>query len=212
VSQQINLYNPVFERKRDLLSLPGAMTAWSLAVGVVVMALVAMAVRTSDLERTLAQLSAEREATQADMARLSAQLAARKPASDLAAEVQRLESALASRKEVMSRLRAGAIGDTHGFSEHLRAFTRQSFDGLKLTGLRVANAGQVIVIEGRARRPEMVPKYLQRLSREEVMRGHAFAELEMHRQKSDKRGAPEQYIEFRLSTLLPDRTAARDAQ
>jgi len=212
VSQPINLYNPVFERKRDLLSLPGAIAAWSLAVGVVVLALVAMAARTSDLERTLAQLSAEREAAQADMTRLSAQLAARKPASDLAAEAQRLEAALSSRKEVMSTLQAGAIGDTHGFSEHLRAFTRQSFNGLRLTGLRVANAGQVIVIEGRARRPEMVPNYLQRLSREAVMRGHAFAELEMRRRKSNERGAPEQYIEFRLSTLPPSRTAAEDAQ
>ena len=212
MSQQINLYNPLFERKRDLLSLPGAIALWSLAVGVVVVALVAMAVRTSDLERTLAQLSAEREATHADMTRLSSQLAARKPASDLAAEEQRLEAALSSRKEVMSALQAGAIGDTHGFSEHLRAFTRQSFNGLRLTGLKIANAGRVIVIEGHARRPEMVPNYLQRLSREEVMRGHAFAELEMYRQKTSERGAPEQYIEFRLSTLSPSRTTAKDAQ
>ena len=212
MSQQINLYDPVFERKRDLLSLPGAVAAWSLAVGILVVALMAMEVRTRDLEHTLSQLLAEREATQAEMMRLATQLAARKPASDLVAETQRLEAALSSRKGVMSTLEAGAIGDTNGFSEHLRAFTRQSFNGLKLTELRVANAGQLIVVEGRARHPEMVPNYLQRLSREEVMRGRAFAELEMRQQKSNDRGAPEQYIEFRLSTLPQSRTVAKDPQ
>jgi len=48
-----------------------------------------------------------------------------------------------------------------------------------------------------------VPSYLQRLNREEVMQGHAFAELEMRRpdSKGGAAGAEATYIEFRLSTL-----------
>jgi len=203
VSQQINLYNPVLERKRDLLSFPGAVSAWGLAAAVVLIVMLAMVVRTSNLEHNLAQATAERDSAQSEMNRLAGQLAARKPNPGLAAEVARLEQGVASRMEVMSTLQAGVIGDTHGFSKHLAAFARQSFSGLWLTGLKVASAGQDVVIEGRAIRPELVPSYLQRLNREEVMQGHAFAELEMRRPDSQDKTAraDAKYIEFRLSTL-----------
>lgn len=212
MSQQINLYNPAFETKRDWLSLRGAVVAWSLAIGVVVLALAFVGMRTSGLESTLAQLESERDATQADMTRLAAQLANRKAAPELAAEVRRLEVALSSRKAVMSSLGSGATGVTRFLSEYLAAFTRQSFKGLSLTGLRISNAGHDVVLEGRAQRPELVAQYLQRLNREEVMRGHAFADLEMRRPEFARQTAYEQYIEFRLSTLPPRRTSARDAQ
>jgi hypothetical protein len=212
VSQQINLYNPAFEYKRDLLSLQGAVVAWSLAIAVVVLSLAFVGVRIGGLESTLAQLESERDATQADMTRLAAQLANRKPAPELAAEVQRLEVALSSRKAVMSSLGSGATGVTRFLSEYLAAFTRQSVNGLSLTGLRISNAGEDVVLEGRAQRPELVPEYLQRLNREEVMRGHAFADLEMRRPGFAGQTAHEQYIEFRLSTLPARRTNAKGAQ
>lgn len=212
MSQQINLYNPAFEHKRDLLSLSGVVAAWILAIGVVVLALLATAVRTNSLEQTRAQLAAERDATRADMMRLAAQLSTRKPTPDLAAEVQQLEVALASRKEAMSALRSGAIGNMRALSEYLMAFTRQSFAGLRLTGVRITNVGPEVVLEGRARRPELVPEYLQRLNREEVMRGHAFAELEMRRPKSTAKAAREPQIEFRLSSLQRRWTTVKDAQ
>ena len=205
MSQQINLYNPAFERKRDLLSFPGAVTAWGAALGLVIVVMLGMTLRSSNLEHKLAQTAAERDAAQADMTRLAGQLAARTGNPELAAKVQRLEAALASRKEVMSTLQGGVIGDTRGFSAHLTAFARQSFSGLWLTGLRVANAGQDVEIEGRAMRPELVPTYLRRLNREEVMRGHAFAELELRRPESTDPAVQAQasYIEFRISTLRP---------
>ncbi|KPK33764.1 MAG: hypothetical protein AMJ66_05000 [Betaproteobacteria bacterium SG8_40] len=203
MSQQINLYNPAFEHKRDLLSLSGATAAWSLAAGLVIVVMLVMSMRTSNLESELARASAERDAALSEMNRLSGQLASRKSDTRLAAEVAQLEAEVSSRKEVMSTLQGGVIGDTTGFSQHLSAFARQSFSGLWLTGLKVSGAGQHVVLEGRAIRPELVPSYLQRLNREEVMQGHAFAELEMRRpdSKSNPAGADAAYIEFRLSTL-----------
>jgi hypothetical protein len=215
VSQQINLYNPAFERKRDLLSLPGLVMVWMIAFGVVLVVVLAMMVRASNLEHDLAHASAERDAAQMEMTRLAGQLASRKPDPGLAAEVARLEQAVSGRQEVMSTLQAGVIGDMHGFSAHLTAFARQSFSGLWLTGLKVASAGQDVVLEGRAIRPELVPSYLQRLNGEKVMRGHAFAELEMHRLESKEKsgGTDANYIEFRLSTLpIDDADTTRGAR
>lgn len=204
MSQQINLYNVAFEPKRDFSSLSGLAAAWGIAVLVVLVAMLAMAIRTSNVKHNLMQESQARVAAQAEMTRLASRLSARKPDPGLAAELAQLEDGLASRTEVMNTLDAGVIGDMQGFSGYLEAFARQSFSGLWLTGLKVASAGQDVVLEGRAVRPELVPGYLKRLNREEVMQGHSFAELEMRRPDSNeanKQRAQAKYVEFRLSTL-----------
>lgn len=210
MSQQINLYNPAFERKRDLLTLPGSAAAWAIALAVAVVAVVAMDVRTGNLEHQLKQTIAEREAAQADMAKLAGQLAARKPDPALATQIQKLEQGVASRKEVMSTLQGGVIGNTQGFSGHLQAFARQSLAGLWLTGLKVAGAGQDVVLEGRATSPDLVPAYLRRLNREEIMQGHVFAELEIRRPDKETDVPPRamQFIEFRLATSPAPATTA----
>jgi hypothetical protein len=213
LSQQINLYNEAFARKRDLSSLSGLATAWGIAALVVIVALLTTAVRTSNVRHNLMQESQVRDAAQTEMTRLASQLTARKSDPGLAAELVRLENGIASREEVMSTLHAGVIGDMQGFSEYLEAFARQSFSGLWLTGLKVASAGQDVVLEGRALRPELVPDYLQRLNREKVMQGHSFAELEMSRpdsKEANKWQARPNYVEFRLSTLIT--VASQDSQ
>jgi hypothetical protein len=204
LSQQINLYNAAFAPKRDFSSLSSLAAAWGIAVLVVVVAMLALAVRTSNVKHNLAQESQARATAQAEMTRLASRLAARKSDPALAAKLASLEDGLASRREVMSTLDTGVIGDMQGFSGYLEAFARQSFSGLWLTGLKVASAGQDVVLEGRAVRPELVPGYLKRLNHEEVMQGHSFAELEMRRPDSNetnKQQSQAKYVEFRLSTL-----------
>jgi Tfp pilus assembly protein PilN len=206
VSQQINLYNPAFERKREVLSLPGLVVAWGAAVLLVAISAIIGAVRVSVLGAELREESAARTTAQAEVSRLSAQIAGRKRDASLVAEAARLEAELAGRDEVMTTLRGGIIGNTDGFSAYLRAFARQSFDGIWLTGFSLTGRGQDVSLEGRALRPELVPDYVRRLNREAVLKGHAFAELQMQRpdvKRSEDDGAPLAFIEFRLATLPP---------
>lgn len=202
--QQLNLYNAAFENKRELLSLPGLAVAWGGAIVLVVAVLVVMGMRTSDVEQQLARDSSERTTAQAQLTQLTTQVAARKLNPTLAEELANLDADLASRKQVMRTLGDGLIGDTKGFSEHLKAFARQSFDGLWLTGLSMTNAGRDIVVEGRTLAPDSVPGYVQRLNRELVMRGHAFSDLQMSRpeeKSADKAESSPAFIEFRLATV-----------
>ena len=121
------------------------------------------------------------------------------------------ESEISGRDEVMAVLKGGALGDTRGFSEHLRAFARQSFEGVWLTGLHIAARGQDVALEGRALRAEQVPGYLRRLNSESVMQGHPFSELLMQAPAADpgdKSGGRPSYIEFRLATK-PETPAAK---
>lgn len=204
MSQQINLYNPALERKRDPLSLQGLTVAWSSAIALVVIAAAVGGFRVSALQAELEKESAARSRAQAEMSRLSAQFAARSRDAALAAEMARLEAEVAGRTEVMQTLRGGIIGNTDGFSAYLRAFARQSFEGMWLTGFTLAGAGQDVELEGRALRPELVPDYVQRLNREAVLKGHAFSELQMRRPEARSADAGEEglpFIEFRLATV-----------
>ncbi len=204
MSQQINLYNAEFARKRDFTSLSGVATAWGLALLIAVAAVFTAMARVDSVKRELQLESHARGVAQAQMTSLASQLSARRPDADLAAELARLKAGFASRNEVMRTLHAGVIGDIHGFSGHFEAFARQTLKGLWLTRLKVSTAGPEVVLEGRATEPELVPGYVKRLNQEDVMQGHAFSQLEMRRPDSgsgNTQRRQSKYIDFRLSTL-----------
>jgi hypothetical protein len=203
VPQQINLFNPAFLDKRGPLSLKAALMGW-LAVALLSFAFAGYAgMRNRQLAQQEREMTAKVTEVQAEMQRLAGQVAGRKQDPQIAAEIARLESEIRGRDEVMAVLKGGALGDTRGFSEHLRAFARQSFEGVWLTGLHIAARGQDVALEGRALRAEQVPGYLRRLNSESVMQGHPFSELLMQAPAADpgdKSGGRPPYIEFRLAT------------
>lgn len=201
--QQINLYNPAFKEQRALLSLKGAVAGWVVVVALAaaVAAYQSFSLRNAQSrERALAQQVA---ALQADAQRLGSELAARKRDPKITEEVGRLEAEVKGRQEVMDVLRAGGLGDTRGFSDHLKAFARQSFDGVWLTGLSIASSGRDVTIEGRAVQAGFVPGYLKRLNGEPAMQGHPFSELLIQEPAPDpaaKNAVRPNYVEFKLTT------------
>ena len=140
---------------------------------------------------------------QVQMQQLAGQVSSQKMDPGIATEIARLQSDVAGRDAAIAVLKSGSLGDTRGFSEHLSAFSRQSFEGVWLTGLQIAASGQDIALEGRALSAEHVPDYLRRLNTESAMQGHPFSELMMQVpavDPKDKSGAQAPYIEFRLAT------------
>jgi hypothetical protein len=212
VSQQINLYNPalapkvqVLSGRRLVLALAAAIAGCLLVWGVAGMD----AARLARAERVQAAQLAQ---LQAEMTSLTQQVAARKPSAQLQGELQNLEALLSARNEVMALLASGRLGDTRGVSEYLRAFARQTTEGLWLTGLSIAQAGRDIVIQGRTRDADLVPVYLQKLRRETALRGHGFESLSVFQPQppAGAVSAPPDYLEFRMATSEHD--SATDAR
>jgi hypothetical protein len=136
--------------------------------------------------------------------KLTGQAAARKPDAALEAEIAKLEGELAQARESMSAIKGGAFGTQQGFAEYLSAFSRQSVDGLWLTGFSISGGGD-IELRGRTLRPELVPSYIQRLNREPALAGRSFARFEMTRPAepaADKSKGPQpaRFLEFSLAT------------
>ena len=179
MSQQINLFNPIFLQRKKYFSANNMALALALvllgALAVAGYASMQVAQLTEDSRNTAAQVAL----AQAELAKVSAEYGVRPRSAALQAEVQNAESELRSLQQISDILKTGDFGDTRGYAEYLRAFARQSIDGLWLTGLSIQGAGNEIALHGRAMRPELVPVYIGRLKNEAILKGKSFAALEM---------------------------------
>jgi Tfp pilus assembly protein PilN len=208
MSQQINLFNPVFLKQKKYFSAIAMLQALGLlALGSALLAAYA-SYQASDMRDEAEVTAKQLETAQAQLARAKAEYAPRQKSQVLETQVQKAEAELQSLKQVFDVLQKGDIGNTKGYSEYLRAFSRQTIDGVWLTGLSLVGAGNEIGVQGRALQPELVPAYMTRLKREPVMQGKSFGTLEMQVPQIDQvakggPGAAKQpglagYIEFHL--------------
>src|SRR5258705_3434338 len=210
--QQINLYNPAFEAKRALMSLKGA-----AAARVVIAALVAVfagyqVISLRLIEQQERELARQVATAQTDAQRLGREMASRHHDPRITEEVTRLEGEVRGRQEVMTMLGSGGLGDTRGVSDHLKAFARQSFEGVWLIRLSIATAGRDVSVEGRALQAAYVPSYLKRLNGEVAMQGHPFSELVIQEPAPDpaaKNPVRPNYVEFKLTTKPVAAAAAK---
>lgn len=203
MSQQINLLNPDFRRKRELFT--ALMLARVLAVLLVAMGGLYghYANEARKLAEGVKQNAASLESERARLVAVLAKHAPRAKSEALEKRVTELEERLKGEEAVLEVLRSGSLGNTQGYSDYLRAFARQTVSGLWLTEFTITGAGMDMAIGGRTLRPDLVPQYIQRLNQEAVTQGRAFAALEMQQPKeqpatADQPARVPNYLEFRL--------------
>jgi hypothetical protein len=204
MSQQINLYNPLFLRKEKYFSVRTMLQSLGLiALGLLALYAYAL-VQTRELDRAAGEYSQQLGAQREQFVRLSGQGSSKL----LQAEVTRLETARAARRGMLDALQGGELGNTDGFSRYFAAFGRRPMRGVWLTGFSVGESGNELRIRGRVLYPDLVPAYLKALNNEEVMRGRQVVELKLAaRDESAARGAqaapgPARFVEFDLSAPL----------
>lgn len=179
MSQQINLYNPLFLKKEKLFSA----RAMSQALGLVALGLAGIyaysAMQAREAERLAKEYTAQVAAQREQMVALGARSAANARSKTLEAEVARLESAVKSRQGLLDTLTTGQLGNSEGISRYFAAFGRQATPGVWLTGFAVGEGGNDLRVNGRVLHPDLVPVYIRALNRESVMRGRQVTELRM---------------------------------
>jgi len=205
MSQQINLFNPIFMKQRKYFSL----TAMLQALGLIVLgSLLFYGYATYQVEQ-LKQRSAENTRryndTQTRLASYMAEFSPGQANQLLQNEAQHLKKQVADQKEVVDTLKSGALGNTTGYSEYMRAFARQMVQGLWLTGFNVTGDATHISLSGGVVKPELLPAYIQRLGKERIMQGKTFSTLKMQQLKQGNSTsgrkistAAERYVEFTL--------------
>jgi len=217
VSQQLNLFNPIFLRQKKYFSARTLVRA----LGIVLVALIALhafqRAQLAGLEKQLADAERQMQETQQQFAEFSAQ-AKRGPSKVLGDEATRLEAQLKAEEALLAGLDSGALGNTEGFSHYLTALARQTVSGLWLTGFTASGTDGPLAIRGRLLRPELLPSYIRLLNREEALRGRGFAELKLTAQEEklappsndgQTKGATVRYVEFTLGASKAAAGAAK---
>jgi hypothetical protein len=201
MSQQINLFNPIFLKQKKYFSLVTMLQALGLILLGSLFFYGYALYQVNQLKAQSEESTRRFNAEQARLARYAAEYSPQLAMQALQAEVQRLEGDLAEQTRMVETLKSGSIGNTTGYSQYMRAFSRQVVHGLWLTGFKVTGDATQISLSGAVLEPELLPLYIRRLGREQSMRGKSFATLMMQQPKvdpaKDKQPAV-RYVEFTM--------------
>ena len=211
MSQQINLFNPIFMKQRKYFSLLAMLQALGLIVAGSLVFYGYAIYQVGQLKKQSEESTKRFNAEQARLTRYAAEFSPQQATQLLQEEVRQLEKQAEEQNELVETVKSGAAGNTTGYSEYLRAFSRQTVPGLWLTGLSVVGDAAQITLSGAAVSPELLPIYIQRLSSESIMKGKTFSDLQMQQPKAasgkDAKSAP-RYVEFTLRSV-PDSEAGK---
>ena len=194
MSQQINLFNPIFMKQRKYFSLLTMLQALGL---ITTGALIFFGYAMYQVAQLSVQADESTKRFNTEQARYLASVAPKQEDQLVQDEVRQLEKMTTEQTALVETFKSGVAGNDAGYSEYMRAFSRQVVQGLWLTGFKVTGDASQISLSGGVLDPELLPAYIQRLGSENVMRGKIFTTLQMQQYKPDA-GSRARYIEFTL--------------
>lgn len=198
MSQQINLFNPQFLEKKKYFSA----LAMTQALGLIVLGMAAFYGFAFWQERNLARQTGESERAYEQQkqrfTKVTAELSPEKREAQLDQDLKSIEGAIALRQSLLRELGTGGLAGS-GYSEYLRAFARQTVQGLWLTSIQIAEGGGQLTMSGRALQADLVPVLIGRLKQESVLRGRPLEALAITRNTAGKDPA-RTIVEFTVSS------------
>lgn len=216
MSQQINLFNPIFLKTKKMFSAVSLFQASGLLILGTAMVGAYLNYQTTQLTKSAALITAQLNTAETQAAKLRATAVSHGESKSLEDNLKNLDNDIENRKKITAILQKNDFGNTRGYSNYLVALARQIPNGVWLTGFDITGGDSHISIQGRTFKPELVPAYVSQLKRESVMQGRSFATLKMQspqllassngtggaaRSGSDQQKDQSGYIEFELSSL-----------
>lgn len=200
MSQQINLYQPIFRKEEKKFSTVAMLQAMGLvAVGVV--AIFAYTVwQVGALKSELKRAEQQHASATKRLADATEKFGQNNGRTSLDGEITRLEGEIVAKQRIQEILQRGIFSNTHGFSEYLVSFARQHTNGVWLTGFDITGAAEQMTLAGRCTNPELVPRYMQKLSAEKTLSGIEFRVFQMNRPAADTKDPNSMYVEFQVKT------------
>ena len=195
MSQQINLFNPVFLKQKKLFSLVTMLQGLALIMLGSVLFYGYAVYQVKSLTKQSQETDKRYASEQEKLKRYKEGFSPQQVNETLEEELKVVEAKLSAQNEVVETLRSGVIGNTTGYSEYMRAFARQAEHGLWLTHFNIIGDAAQLSMSGAVLSPELVPAYIRRLGQEKVMSGKSIATLQMQRVGADAR-----YVEFTLQS------------
>ena len=201
MSQQINLFNPVFLKQKKYFSTVTMLQALGLIVLGSVLFYGYALYQVQQLAKQTQEMNKRYESEQKRLVNYANEFSPQRSSQMLNDDLSALEKQAAVQNSLLDTLKSGAIGNTQGYSEYLRAFARQTVKGLWLTGFDINGDGAQMSLQGAVTNPQLLPTYIQRMNKESVMRGKTFGALQMKQPRSADGLTGLGYVEFNLRSV-----------
>lgn len=206
MSQQINLFNPIFMKQRKYFSLLTMLQALGMIVAGSLVFYGYAIYQVGQLKRQADENNTRYIAEQASLTAFMVEFSPQRETQKLQTEAQDMDRQVANQNRIIETLKSGAVGNSTGYSEYMRAFARQVVHGLWLTGFKMTGDAAHISLSGGVVNPQLLPIYIQHLGRESIMRGKTFSTLQMKQTAADEADgknskatdSARRYIEFTL--------------
>lgn len=179
MSQQINLLNPLLKKHRDYFSFMNMLQALGFVILGSMLFYGYAFYQASQLTKQFEESAQRYNAEQSRLTLFSKEFSPQQTNEMLRVEEANLKKELDEQGTLIEALKSSAGGSTTGFSEYMRAFSRQIVQGLWLTDFKIVGDGAEMSLSGAGLNPELLPVYIQQLGKEKVMQGKIFATLQI---------------------------------
>lgn len=211
MSQQINLCNPLFRKQEKYFSAATMMQSLAIILVATLLFYAYLRYQSADLVQQAQKMAQRQTDAQQKLSQAAATMGARKPSPVLVDNVAQAEQAIRAQQMVLDLLAQGELGNQTGFSVYFQALSRQTINGLWLTGFELIGAGSQISINGRALQAELIPQFINKLKLEPSFAGAHFTALDISLPPptsdttSPNESAPSlPYINFSLTNIVAE--------
>lgn len=201
MTQNINLFPP--ELRPQARAFSAAFIVKTAGILIVLLALITVFAENGlhDIEREIEIVALQEAAAIEQLQDLGALITAITGEKSWAAQLDDAMRVLREREAVLTLIQGTTLGDTQGFSRHLRALARQDIDGIWLTYITLSALGDKTRLEGRATRAELIPLYVQDLTAEPPFARQRFQHFQI---TSPENGETALYFSMDSQLLVAD--------
>lgn len=185
MSQQINLLNPALIKQKDLLNTNNIAIMLGLLCVLMFGYYSYAQKQLSILTTQRGQIADELTAVQAQLKQTVLLHTPHEPNKALLDQITQLEQKEKMQQQILQTVNQSSATPDKGYAALMRAFAKQSLNGLWLTSFSIDSLTEQLNISGRTLQADLVPEYISRLGNEPALKGKLFASLNMNLPKID---------------------------
>jgi outer membrane murein-binding lipoprotein Lpp len=179
LSQEINLYQPIFRREKTVFSASTMLAVAAVFLAVFLLWGWATERGVDRLERELANRQATENRLTERIRALQSDIEARAPSQALIEQVESAERTLRGLRTSRAAVRERLPSRPLSLAEPMRVLGELHPAGLWLTAIGLGDNGRRLELTGRALQASLLPEYLGRLQRDDRLEGASLTRIEV---------------------------------
>ncbi len=185
MSQQINLLNTALIKQKDFLNPNNIAITLGLLSALMFGYYGYAQKELSTLNITRSQAAEKLSTINVQLQQATLLHTPRVPNKALLDEISQLEQKEVMQLQILQTVNQSSASPDKGYAALMRAFAKQSMDGLWLTSFNFNSKSEKLNISGRTLQADLVPEYISRLRSEPALKGKLFSALNMSLPKAE---------------------------